>query len=146
MEYLARLHPVVIHFPIALFLAAAVADQLSARLGRRQYDLTASFCVTLATVSAYAAGIFGWFAADTASVPHDPAWMLIVHQWLGLSTIGFGTIAVLTNRLYHRRGKPIHRALYRLALYSAAMTVAGAGHLGSLLVRGEDFFKWGGAQ
>lgn len=60
MQFVGRFHPLVIHFPIALFLLVPIFE-LVGRIPRFSYlHLTADFVLALATLAAIAAAFLGW--------------------------------------------------------------------------------------
>lgn len=88
---LVHIHPMLVHFPIVLFLVAIAAQLLTLARGG---DLTARTCLPsaalialiLAALAAVAAAVFGDIALDRAvelGFPKDP---LETHQELGLTT------------------------------------------------------------
>lgn len=142
--YLGRFHPVAVHFPIALLIAAAVADALSLKPEYARVELAARFCLVFGAAGAAIAAPLGWMTAATATVPYEPAWLLTAHRWSGIAAAG---LAVLSAIAAQRRSRSDSRSLvwlYRSALYASALTVAIAGHFGGLLVYGENYFSRGG--
>ncbi len=82
---LGPLHIPVVHFPIALLLAAAAAELLSVWRGHRLPSPAVNFCVRLGAVSAVVAAVLGWVHAGNdygAGMPLALSW----HRWLGTST------------------------------------------------------------
>lgn len=122
------LHPVAVHFPIALLCAGWVVGVR----GRRQEAAAsaASWMLWAGTVSAWAALALGLLAAKTA--PHvPPAWeTLNLHETLGWWTAGLFTALSLWRWRWGRKAE-----VYFLAAWLAACGVLLAtGYQGGELV------------
>jgi len=138
MTHAGRLHPLLLHFPIALVIVAAFAELVATLKSRRRWHIVSVANVRAAAVSAVATAATGWFLAASLSV--DDGRSLHWHGWLGtaaaLATIGaaFTTVAI------DRRPSTVRWA-YRIALWTAAVLVGVTGHLGATLVWGADFLR-----
>lgn len=133
LRRLGRLHVVVVHFPIALFIAAAMCEAWSVWHGRWTSTPAVRFCVSLGAAGAVAAAALGWLHAwggAGAGMPTVLGW----HRWLGTATAvsAVFTAALATDR---RRGVG-----FRISLLVSAILVAATGHFGGVLVYGGDFF------
>jgi len=138
MALLGRLHPLLIHFPIALVIGAAVAEVATMVTADGRWRTVAITNVRAGALLAIAAAIAGWRLAGHpgGETPSILEW----HRWLG--TIGAGTAivaAVATARLNRRSAADVW--LYRAALFAAGAVIAVTGHLGGLLVWGADFLR-----
>jgi hypothetical protein len=140
LGWLGRFHILVVHLPIALLVAAAIAETWAAWRGTRSPSPVVRFCVLLGAVSAGAAAILGWFHADFGGYGADMPHELDLHRWLGTAT---GLWAVGTVLLYEWDARR-HRGsrLSRIAVVAGAILVSAAGHFGGMLVHGEGFFDW----
>lgn len=139
-SYLGRYHPLAVHFPIALLLAAALAEGLAIGRGEPGPAPAARFCAALGAAGALVAAPLGWMAAATAADPYEPAWALALHRWGGVATAALALAAVLTAS---RAGAaPAWRRFYRGALFSGAAVVAVTGHFGVLLAYGMRYLSW----
>ncbi len=128
---LGRLHPAVVHFPIALIITAAVLEAWNMFLGKRKCSATALVCLRLGALSALVAALFGWIHAD-----HEPHGIAVQdaifwHRWVGVGAL---VLALVSAVAAHRA-----RLVYRLALAGACLCVSIAGHLGGELVHGEGY-------
>jgi uncharacterized membrane protein len=137
MTLIGRLHPLLVHFPIALILIAAVAELASLATRFRTWHAVAVANVRAGAAFAIASAAAGWLLASSRIVEASPT--LEWHRWLGLiAAIAAITAALMTVRFDQMRQR---RWLYRIALFSAAAFVAVAGHFGALLVWGADFLR-----
>jgi uncharacterized membrane protein len=136
-EWLARFHVVVVHFPIALLLAAALAE--AAIMLRRATELASSarFCVRLGAAGAVAAAALGWARAGFGAYRGDGGVTLALHRWVGIAACLCAVVAAVLS--FQRR--PTGR-LFRATLFGSAALVGLAGHLGGLTVYGDAYFRW----
>ena len=106
---LVHIHPMLVHFPIVLFLVAIAAQLLTLARGgdlseRTCLPSTALVALILAALAASAAAVFGDIALDRAvelGFPKDP---LETHQELGLTTTWlFVALAVIQGFAWWRK-------------------------------------------
>jgi uncharacterized membrane protein len=137
MALTGRLHPLLVHFPIALVLIAAIAELVSVTTRFRGCHTVAVANIRAGAVFAVASAGAGWLLASSRIVEASPA--LEWHRWLGLAG---GVAAVAAALATSEKNQPPRRLwLYRIALFWAAALVAVAGHFGALLVWGPDFLR-----
>lgn len=139
MTLIGHLHPLLIHFPIALTLIAAAAEVLATALGGRHWRVAALVNVRLGAMFAVATVIVGWLLASSM-VDLEGTRLLEWHRWLGIAAACVIVIAALTT-LGLRSHEPRRMWLYRFALFSAAALVSVAGHVGAMLVWGANFLR-----
>jgi uncharacterized membrane protein/mono/diheme cytochrome c family protein len=138
--WLGRFHILVLHFPIALLIAAAVAELWGAWRGDRSLETVVRFCVLLGAASAVAAVALGWLHADFGGYGAGLPYELDLHRWLGTAA---GLWAVATALLCERDARQHRRSrLFRIAVLTGAILVSAAGHFGGTLVHGDGFFDW----
>ena len=137
MALTGRLHPLLVHFPIALVLIAAIAELVSLTTRFPEWHMVAVANVRAGAAFAIASAAAGWLLASSRIVEASPT--LEWHRWLG----GAGAVAAVAAALATAEmDRPPRRLwLYRIALFSAAALVAVAGHFGALLVWGADFLR-----
>ena len=135
MAIIARLHPLVVHFPIALVMVAATAELLAIATGDRRYRTVAVINLRAGAVFAFLAVIAGWWLASAPGIEATP--LLEWHRWLGAAAAI--VTAAATFATFQGERQPSRLVAYRIALFCAASLVAIAGHSGGLLVWGADF-------
>lgn len=133
LNWLGRLHPSIVHFPIAFFPAAA----FTAIVGRRRpaFGTPVRFLVIAGGIIAPIAAIMGWLDAVT----EDPSPLLTVHRWVGTS-IG---IAGLLLAIWAWRRPDQDRSpgmIAALLLITAALVVQG--WYGGAMVHGIEHLNW----
>ncbi len=129
LGWFGRLHPLVVHFPIAFFPGALI----TAIAGRRRPSFAApvQFLVVAGGIFAPIAAGAGWLAGMGA----DPEPILAYHRWLGV-IIGVGGAGLgiwAWRRPWEDRG-----AGMILALTTITIAIAVQGFLGAALTHGID--------
>jgi len=137
MALTGRLHPLLVHFPIALVLIAAIAELVSLTTRFPEWHMVAVANVRAGAAFAIASAAAGWLLASSRIVEGSPA--LEWHRWLGVAGAVAAVAAALATSEMDR--PPRRLWLYRIALFWAAALVAVAGHFGALLVWGADFLR-----
>jgi uncharacterized membrane protein len=98
---ITEIHPILVHFPIVLWISAEVlAVTILLRGGdlsaRQHWPLTAFYALLAGTAFACLAAFFGDIALDHAIAAGFPAHPLEIHETLAVSTLSiFGLHAVL---------------------------------------------------
>jgi uncharacterized membrane protein len=138
MAYIGKFHLLLVHFPIALVLAAAVAELVVIATSCRAWRTVAVANVRAGAVMGVATAITGWLFASSPVV--DATLSLEWHRWLGMSAAA-GAIgaALLASRLDVSSRRSAFA--YRATLFVTALLVAITGHLGGTLVWGAGFFR-----
>jgi uncharacterized membrane protein len=134
-RFLGRLHPLLVHFPIALLLVAAALTFLGAR--RERWASAVGVCLALGALGAVAAAGSGWLNAAHDSQPRSLEETLFWHRWCGVATAVLSVIAWYGARPTTRLA--LARRTSRPALLAAVATIVWGGHLGGELVYGEGY-------
>jgi uncharacterized membrane protein len=128
-SWFGRLHPMIVHFPIAFFPAAL----FTAVVGRRRPSFSApvQFLVVTGGIFAPIAAVAGWL--NGMSVDPDP--VLTYHRWLGvvIGIAGAGLGVWAWRRPWEDRG-----AGMILALTVMTVAIAVQGFLGAGVTHGID--------
>jgi uncharacterized membrane protein len=135
MALTGRFHPLLVHFPIALVLIAAVAELVSLTTRFPEWHTAAVANIRAGAAFAVASAGAGWILASSRMVEASP--VLEWHRWLGAA----GAVAAVAAALATANPDWSSRRLwpYRAALFLAAALVGVAGHFGAVLVWGADF-------
>jgi mono/diheme cytochrome c family protein/uncharacterized membrane protein len=145
--WLGKFHPLAAHTPIAVIMAAAIAEMLYLRRHAPALTHAARFCMVLGAMGAVATAALGWAMATTYSGA-DRA-MLENHRWAGtIAAIASIPIALLGEWgawRAHRQGHQWHgfsRKLFRVLVFMIAGLVGFTAHLGGLVHWGQNFFAF----
>jgi uncharacterized membrane protein len=136
MAFIGRLHLLLIHFPIALVIAAVAAEGAAAVTADDRWHTVAVRNVRAGAVFALLAAIAGWRLSVEMGMGASP--LLEWHRWLG--TIGgVVTLVAAIGTAGAGNRSPLGVRSYRIALFAAGTLVAVTAHLGGLLVWGANF-------
>lgn len=137
-ETVGRLHPVMVHLPLGLVLAAAVVEVVRGVQRRPGNSPFTPVALALAAVCAAGAVATGWIFATEQRESEELFW----HRWLGIAVAG-GLIPLAWTAW--RAARPGDRAaqqlvpLVRAGVVACALAVAWVGHLGGGMTWGENF-------
>jgi uncharacterized membrane protein len=130
LRFAGRFHPLLVHFPIALWSVAPLAELLARWLRRDGLRTAADFCLTVGTLAALPAAVFGWLLAESSRDSET----LNLHRGLGIATVAVAGVAALAVVRWPR---------LRLPLMLLVAGLAGlTGHLGALMSWGENWLSF----
>ena len=137
MSLVGKFHPLLVHFPIGLVLAAAGAELVAMGTRRASWRAVAVANLRAGAVMAALTLIAGWVLATAPFIEPTPS--LALHRWTGVTAVVVTLGAAVASRSHVQSRRSL--VMYRSALFAAALLVAIAGHLGAALVWGPDFLK-----
>jgi mono/diheme cytochrome c family protein/uncharacterized membrane protein len=140
LRLLGPLHLVILHFPIALLIAAATTELRRTLRGAQSPTPEVRFCVMLAGIGAAATACLGWIHAANGYGLSAPK-LLFLHRWTGTLAALVAVGAAILSEWDQRRG--VRSILFRVCLFLASCLVAIEGHFGGMLVHGDDFLSSG---
>lgn len=129
IQQVGELHPVILHFPIALITMTAIAEVLFAWFKNPLFDQAARFMLIAAAITAIPTALFGlaWsYSMQYSGMKVDFFWW---HRFVGIFTM---VLAIVTVYL---REKHLMKAYY-WALLILFVSVNTAGFLGGVLTFG----------
>ncbi len=136
-----KLHPVVVHFPIALVITSAFFSLQAIVRRKPSYNQVSYRLMYLAALSAVVTALFGLAAGAGSSWPEQLAGYFSWHRIFGL-TAGLWTIlSALIGFVAERGGSHGVKRLYYAMLSINVIIIGVTGHLGATLVYGPDHFK-----
>jgi uncharacterized membrane protein len=138
IAWFGRLHPAVVHFPIALVLAAALAEILGTLKGGESYAFAARFMLYCAAATGVVAAILGFTAAAGQSYSGQQAVNFTFHRILGVTTPVMIVLALGLSESARRTGEEWQKTAYQAVLFIAAILVVMTAYLGGTLVFGVE--------
>jgi len=133
LDWLGRLHPIIVHFPLAFF-PAALFTAIAGRM-RPAFAAPVQFLVIAGGILAPIAAVLGWLDAIKA----DPDPLLAVHRWLG-TVIGAGGLGLALWAWRRPEANRRPTMITALAVVTAAIIVQG--WFGGAMVHGTDHLSW----
>jgi uncharacterized membrane protein len=140
IPWLGNFHPPAVHYPIALLIAAAVAEFLRMITGKPAFDPISRYCIWFGALSAVGAGMLGWFLAGLRVT--DSSWVMMAHRWLGTSTVAWAGLVLALSEASRRRDRRRTRMWFRLSLFIVAALVSVVGFTGGAVVFGLNHYAW----
>ena len=132
-NWLGRLHPMVIHFPIAMIIGAMGVELFGLWRRDASYQRVAGVMLVVGAIGAIVAAGLGWFAGGWQFVDRNP--VLTAHRWIGTSIAVFASILVYMAFARHRHpGR--YRAAYWLILAGLTIAISIQAWLGGSFMHG----------
>jgi uncharacterized membrane protein len=137
--FVGRLHPMLVHFPIALLLLALLLECWGVRKRGPTPSAAALPCLVFGGLGAFAAGLTGWLLHE-----HDPpgrgvADLLEWHEWLGVAIALIAPVAAILAWSGRKGGRPRSVETARFMLCLLAVLIPINGHLGGKMVHGREY-------
>ncbi len=129
-DALGMLHPLLVHFPVALLLAAVPAEFLRIRRGPNESPSTTRFLVITGALGSLAAGVTGWIKAAMDGGGYDGrdlGW----HKWTGVAVTALALLLWLTAPAPNSSRARL--TIFRIMLLATAAIVCATGHFGAVL-------------
>lgn len=136
LDFLGRLHPIIVHFPIVLILCTMAFEWL---FGSFKGPIGVSILGMLyhwSLYSAIAAVIAGYFLYSSGDYGGD---LIKYHFWSGVTVAVLLVWCLHTRKRYTLTHRWRWRQLSRTLLFLAGIIVAFAGHQGGALTHGPEF-------
>ncbi|PWG03812.1 hypothetical protein DF286_03160 [Sphingosinicella humi] len=133
LSWLGRLHSLVVHFPIAMFLGALGVELFGLWKGRRNYERAAQVMLVVGAIGAVAAAFLGWFAGGFYLTDRNT--VLMAHRWLG-TAIAVAGLLLLYLSVTARRAPDKPRRVYWALLGAVTVAIAIQGWMGGTFMHG----------
>ena len=137
-RWLGKFHLLLIHFPIALVIAAGIAELLAIWRQVVIPSRTVGFCLRLGAIFAAPTAALGWLFAASGAGAGEPS-LALLHRWLGTAAAAWLVAAAVCDERDIRRG--VRSRAVQLLILSAMLLTGLAAHFGGLLVHGADFYS-----
>ena len=135
-QFLGRLHPLIVHFPIGLLIISLVLELFTINKKNQELRSAINILLVIGALSAIAAVIFGWLLKSQDQYSGD---LITIHLWSGIATALFALATAALHRLVVTANKTGLLKAYRTMLAFTVLSVTVAGHYGAALTHGSDF-------
>ena len=136
---IGKFHVMLVHFPIALVLCAALADLLWVITRKESFKNAGLYCLVLATISAIPTVVTGLIEASGKEFAGQYVAIAKTHAYLAIACLVLA-IAAASIRLASRgQMKKWWLGAYCILIIALAVGIAITGHYGGMLVHGKDF-------
>ncbi|MCZ7593071.1 MAG: hypothetical protein M5U15_13475 [Kiritimatiellae bacterium] len=140
IELTGRLHPLVVHFPIAFLLGAAALELARLRERWKNLDATIRILLWFGGIAALVAGGTGLiFMNDFAPAPSE-RWMLPWHRGLAIAGAIIAVLAAIVSKHVGHTDSRASLHFRRFLTWSSATLIAISAHFGALMVWGADYY------
>jgi uncharacterized membrane protein len=136
---LGKFHVLLVHFPIALTLAAAAADILWVWRRKDFYRQAGFYCLLLAAASAIPTVFTGDQHLDAQQYTGVMAQIGETHGDMGMITLGLVAAAAVVRAVRKNRPRRWWLAGYVVLIAAAAVMVSITAHWGGKLTFGPDY-------
>ena len=138
---IGRFHVLLVHFPIALGLAAAVADLLWVITRRMLFRQAAVYCLAGALIAAPFVVTTGWLRLNKMHLPPDMADVAEDHEHAGFATLGIVIGAAVARGVWRRTQNKWVLRLYGVLMAALVVSVSITAHLGGKITFGVDYLQ-----
>lgn len=140
VNWLGKWHPTVVHFPISLFIIAALLEARAVLFRKPRFSEATRLMVGLGAVSAIAAILLGWMAMGWTYGRYDQ--LHTAHQTLGTFIALLALGAWWAHERWIKAASRSAGLLYGILLTTTVGAIAVNGFLGGALVRGLDHLNF----
>lgn len=133
VSWLGRLHTLVVHFPIAMFVGAFGVELYGLWKRDRRFEVAARVMLVVGALGAIAAAAVGWFAGGFYLT--DRNLVLMIHRWLGTAIAVLGLVLVAAASRAHRNVEA-PRTIYWILLGLMTIAIAVQGYIGGSFMHG----------
>jgi len=138
---IGRFHVLLVHFPIALGLAAAVADLLWVVTRRMLFRQAAVYCLAGALIAAPFVVTTGYLRLGELHPTPDVADVAEDHEHAGFATLGIVIGAAAARGAWRRTQNTWVLRLYGVLVAALVVSVSITGHLGGKIAFGLDYLQ-----
>lgn len=126
-----KFHPLLLHFPIGVVMAAAVLEVFTGV--QRRHDSAVNWLLWLGFISSTAAVLAGYLLGAGKTGGET----LTLHMWTGISVPVLIFLSLLAKLHYDQHQPLMSKSLYRVPLLTTVLAVFAAGHFGGTLTHGD---------
>jgi uncharacterized membrane protein len=134
-----KFHVLLVHFPIAMGIAAAVADLLWAITRRMPFRHAGVYCLAAALIAAPAAVTTGYLRLSELPPPPSVADVAEDHEHMGFVTLAVVVAAAASRLAWRRWLKRWLLVAYGILIAGLVVCLSVTGHLGGKISFGLDY-------
>ncbi len=138
---LGKLHVLLVHFPIALGLSAALADAIWLILKKDFFRQAGLYCLILAALAAIPAAIAGDMHLESEIYLGQMHEAAETHETLGYCTLGVLIAAALLRSIRKNRLASAWLGVYGVIMLAAVVLISLTGFYGGVLAHGPGFLS-----
>jgi uncharacterized membrane protein len=127
MQPLGRMHPMLLHFPIALIVVMVLLDLFKSQLDADSYQKVHTMGLNLTVLTTALSAIMGFLLSKEEGYSSE---LMELHKWVGVTVTYLIYLLLLV--------KP-QASSYKLLLYGSFIMLLFVGHFGAGLTHGVDF-------
>ncbi|RJO74291.1 MAG: DUF2231 domain-containing protein [Myxococcales bacterium] len=140
-DLLGRLHPPIVHFPVAWLLLLALIDAATF-LFARPWTTGGYYLGFLALLSFIPAAVTGFLRYNALGLAGDAHELAETHRNIVLTAFALLLVAVILRARKKNRLDGAARWVYLALVFAATLAVSLGGHLGGKLVFGAEFLPF----
>ncbi|MFC4722277.1 DUF1549 domain-containing protein [Geojedonia litorea] len=137
LQFLGRLHPLLVHFPIGLLLIGFILELLTINGRRKGLRDGINHMVYIGAGFAVFSALFGWFLKNQEDYSGNLA---DNHQYIGIATAVLAVTTALVLK-YSLKNSPVNLKAYRIVFFVTVIVLTITGHLGANLTHGEGYLS-----
>ena len=137
-NFLGRLHPLAVHFPVSLLLFAAILELFTLKDFKSRLRPGINILLAAGVATATISVVLGLLLARSGDYGKDT---LNIHQWTGIATAAIGAIGLFLLYQIEKKNQAKLIKPYRAILILAGVGVCVAGHFGASLTHGNDYLS-----
>ena len=138
LDLVSRLHPPLVHMPIAWLMLLVMIDGATFLLGR-PWEKAGLYVLALAVASCVPAVTTGFLREDCIKGGADIKALITVHKWMAISTTGLCSLALILRLALKNELITARKYAYLVIIFTAGAFVMLVGHKGGQIVFGKDF-------
>lgn len=142
IEAAGRMHPALVHLPIAWLTLLLLVDLVGLGLRREPFRVVGIWLAGLTVLSFIPAAVTGLIRYGYPPYEGVTEGMVFVHRNLMFATAGVTTLAFVLRLARRNQLSGALRFVYLGLLFAAVTLVTIAGHIGAELVLGEDYLPF----